>query len=151
VTTDLSQKGVAFNPKDRVTFDQLPEQIRKHYQGLPTSDLSGPIGLQETQAYLMLPLKPGEEGFGRVNVWEKTTVMGMSVGQEVGVECGHYKSRGKVVEVTPLNVTVQLESTGLLRFDNSGKGYYTSETYDCPGPWVLAHGDWVLILDALTC
>jgi hypothetical protein len=70
---------------------------------------------------------------------EGMTMMDMSVGQEVCVECGHYKSWGKVVEVTPSNVTVQLESTGLLQFDNNGKGYYTSTTYDCPGPWFLVH------------
>jgi hypothetical protein len=59
-------------------------------------------------------------------------------GQEVCVECGHYKCWGKVVKVTPSGVEVQLEN-GLLRFDNKGKGYYITETYDCPGPWFLGH------------
>ena len=63
----------------------------------------------------------------------------MLVGQKVGVECGHYKSWGRVVEVASSGVKVQLESGGLLQFDNNGKGYYTTTTYDCPGPWFLSH------------
>jgi len=53
-----------------VTFDQLPEQIRKHYPEIRRA--IGKIRLQETQAVLMFWPGPDERGLGWVDVWKKT-------------------------------------------------------------------------------
>jgi hypothetical protein len=52
-----------------VTFDQLPEQIRKHY---PVRRAIGKIRLQETQAVLMFWPGPDERGLEWADIWNKT-------------------------------------------------------------------------------
>jgi len=61
----------------------------------------------------------------------------LMVGQDVYMFCGHYSCYSKVVEVTPEGVVVRNTTGGLLRFDSNGKGYYITETSDCPGPWYI--------------
>lgn len=53
-----------------VTFDQLPEQIRKHYPEIRRA--LGKTRLQETQAVLMFWPGPNERGLGLVDIWKKT-------------------------------------------------------------------------------
>ena len=82
------------------------------------------------------------------------------VGQEVDIACGYTVYIVQVVEVTPEGGAVVrtirppcppsdrfgnigFSVGGLLRFDNNGKGYYITETSDCPGPWYLVGSkDW---------
>jgi hypothetical protein len=63
----MSEPIFSASKEDEVPFDQLPEQIQKHYQGLP----HGRAGLlKETQAVLMFSPKPEEF---QVDYWEKNT------------------------------------------------------------------------------
>ena len=79
-------------------------------------------------------------------------IIKLVVGQEVQMSCGHYVCKGEVVEVSSESVVVQHTYSKecdsdpylrqwnpgeLLRFDNNGKGWYITETSDCPGPWYL--------------
>lgn len=61
------------------------------------------------------------------------------VGQSIHIECGHYKSAGELVEITPSGIIVKY-GEGLLRFNSEGRGFYITETYDCPGPWFIIDG-----------
>jgi hypothetical protein len=68
---------VSFGLKDKVTFDQLPEQIREHYpdssKWVPTGrNLSkSNVWLKETQACLQFSLESAPDDVW-VNIWEKT-------------------------------------------------------------------------------
>jgi len=57
-------KVVRFSQKDRVTFDQLPEQIRKHYQEVPEMTSSSSCSLTEENAFLLWG--------NSMDTWEKT-------------------------------------------------------------------------------
>lgn len=61
----------------------------------------------------------------------------LAVGQKIHISCGLFNCWVGVVNVTAEGVEVQNDNGDLLRFDTEGKGYYTEETFDCPGPWYI--------------
>jgi hypothetical protein len=67
---EIPPEGISWGGPE-VTFDQLPEQIRKHYSGGFERPLWR-VNLEETKAILRFDTKPGEAGFGRVDCWMKT-------------------------------------------------------------------------------
>jgi hypothetical protein len=58
-----------FSLKDKVTFDQLPEQIQQYYVGPPSPAES--LWLKETQAVLIFSPQPPHRSW--IDRWEKTT------------------------------------------------------------------------------
>jgi hypothetical protein len=71
----IPPEGKSFGgQEDRVTFDQLPEQIRKHYLGgtFKLSPLNAHVFLTETVARLMFDIPdPGKGRDSWADCWEK--------------------------------------------------------------------------------
>ena len=63
---------------------------------------------------------------------------GLVVGQEVKLSSGDRNTSGVVTRITTLGVEVQTTvGSGLLHFDQSGKGRDDEVGVECGGPWYI--------------